>query len=439
MPGLPFMDREDAARRLAAALGHLRGTHPLVLAIPRGAVPMGRMIADALGGDFDVVLVRKLGAPHNPELAIGAVDEQGRTHLANHAALTGADDDYIRREAARQRETIRTRRRLYTPQRPPLAIAGHTVVVVDDGLATGSTMIAALGAVRAAGAGRLVCAVPVAARESLARVAPLADEVVCLATPRGFYAVGQYYRHFPQVDDAQVIAALGAGERPRESTVRAEAMHCDDAAIAADLVVPEAARGIVLFAHGSGSSRHSPRNRQVAAALNRAGFATVLVDLLTPDEDADHASRFDIALLQRRLDCALDWVGANPLLRALPVGLFGSSTGAAAALRVAAAKGGAVAAVVSRGGRPDLAGDAVLSRVRSPTRLIVGGADREVLALNREALAAMTANAELVVVPGATHLFEEPGALEQVAGLVTDWFVRWLAGPAPAALTPARS
>ncbi|MBB5016003.1 phosphoribosyltransferase family protein [Rehaibacterium terrae] len=439
MTALPFADRDDAARRLAVALAHLHGSRPLVLAIPRGAVPMGRVLATALGGDLDVVLVRKLGAPGNPELAIGAVDEHGRVHLASHAALTGADAAYIRRETERQLALIRDRRRRYTPDRPPLDAAGRTVIVVDDGLATGSTMIAALGAARAAGAAHLVCAVPVAARDSLERVRPLADEVVCLAAPLNFHAVGQYYDRFDQVSDEQVVALLaasrpGAGEGRQTVTIL-----CEDVATTGDLVVPDTARGLILFAHGSGSSRHSPRNRQVAATLEGAGFATLLMDLLTPDEDADPAARFDIDLLAHRLDAALRWARHDARVAALPVGLFGSSTGAAAALRVAAARGDAVRAVVSRGGRPDLAGDVALARVQAPTLLIVGGADREVLALNRQALAAMTASAELVVVPGATHLFEEPGALEQVARLAVDWFARWLTGPAPAVPMPARS
>jgi putative phosphoribosyl transferase len=194
------------------------------------------------------------------------------------------------------------------------------------------------------------------------------------------------------------------------------------------LTVPERATGAVAFAHGSGSSRFSPRNRAVAAALNDAGFATLLLDLLTPDEERVDAYtghlRFDVGLLAQRLVAATDWLAREPATADLPIGYFGASTGAAAAL-IAAAERPGVTAVVSRGGRPDLAGRA-LAFVRAPTLLIVGGADVPVIELNRRAQAQMCADVEtrIEIVPGATHLFEEPGALEKVAHLATEWFRR---------------
>jgi dienelactone hydrolase len=199
----------------------------------------------------------------------------------------------------------------------------------------------------------------------------------------------------------------------------------------ADLAMPDEARGVVLFAHGSGSSRHSPRNRMVAGRLQGIGLATVLADLLTPDEErrdrATGALRFDIGLLARRVVGAVDWLGHQPGTAALPLGLFGASTGAAAALVAAAHRPDGIRAVVSRGGRPDLAGEA-LTLVRAPTLLIVGGRDEDVLDLNRRAAAVLPAEHALQVVPGATHLFEEPGALEQVAGWASEWFDRHLTG-----------
>lgn len=188
------------------------------------------------------------------------------------------------------------------------------------------------------------------------------------------------------------------------------------------LEVPDNATGIVLFAHGSGSSRLSPRNNYVAGELRKAGIATLLLDLLTPQEDLAAENRFDIALLTGRLDDAASWLAANQEVGHLLIGLFGASTGAAAALRLAAARPDAVACVVSRGGRPDLAGADALRKVRSPTLLIVGGDDSIVIDLNRRALAAMICEKELVIVPGATHLFEERGTLEEVARLATNWF-----------------
>jgi len=188
------------------------------------------------------------------------------------------------------------------------------------------------------------------------------------------------------------------------------------------LELPATPIGVVVFAHGSGSGRFSPRNNQVAAALRDAGMATLLLDLLTPEEDATYRNRFDIEVLAARLHAAATWLGTEPLTAPLPLGLFGASTGAAAALRVAADSGTGIAAVVSRGGRPDLAG-AALGQVIAPTLLIVGGEDGVVVDLNRQALAALSGEKALEIVPGATHLFEEPGALEQVAQLATNWFV----------------
>ena len=192
------------------------------------------------------------------------------------------------------------------------------------------------------------------------------------------------------------------------------------------LSVPPGAKGIVLFAHGSGSSRLSPRNNFVARILQRAGLATLLIDLLTREEDQDPAARFDIPLLARRLAATARWLRQQPATRKLVIGLFGASTGAAAALQTATVMGTQIAAVVSRGGRPDLAGSQVLTGVRSPVLLIVGGHDDGVIGLNQQAHALLGCHKELVIVPGASHLFEEPGTLEQAAQLASRWFGKYL-------------
>ena len=210
-----FDDRNDAARQLAKRLAAYKGRKPLVLAIPRGAVPMGRTLADALQAQLDVVLVRKLGAPGNPELAVGAIDETGWAYIADYADEVGADPAYLEREKEKQLATLRKRRAQYTPHRHPVDPAGRIAIVVDDGLATGATMMAALHAVRAKRPERLICAVPVASPESLEKVKPHADEVVCLRAPWGFHAVGQFYRSFPQVEDEEVLALLDTTSHPQ--------------------------------------------------------------------------------------------------------------------------------------------------------------------------------------------------------------------------------
>ena len=206
--GRIFDSRLDAGRRLAKALAAYKGRHPLVLAIPRGAVAMGAEIAAALEGELDVVLVKKLRSPWSPELAVGAVDESGWTYVAEHALMSGGTPEHLARERKLQLETLAKRRAMYTPARAAADPAGRVAIVVDDGIATGASMIAALHAVRAKKPARLVCAVPVAPAESIEQIRPYADEVVCLETPPDFQAVGQFYREFPQVEDEEVVALL---------------------------------------------------------------------------------------------------------------------------------------------------------------------------------------------------------------------------------------
>lgn len=203
-----FADRQDAGRQLARALSDYQGKNPLVLAIPRGAVPMGKTIAEQLKGELDVVLVRKLTSPYSSEFALGAIDESGWAYIADYASGAGGTPEYLEREKQRQMATLRERRAQYTPLHPPIDPAGRIVIIIDDGLATGSTMIAALHATRAKNPARLICAVPVSPPDTLEKIRPLCDELVCLSAPPEFRAVGQFYVDFNQVSDDEVVDIL---------------------------------------------------------------------------------------------------------------------------------------------------------------------------------------------------------------------------------------
>lgn len=440
----PFDDRVDAGRQLATSLESLRGQDVVVLGLPRGGVPVAFEVARALRAPLDVLVVRKLGVPFQPELAFGAIGEGG-VRVINDAVVREADlsTDDIAAVEAKQRAELARRSEMFRSGHERIALAGRTAVIVDDGVATGATARAACQVARAQGPDRVVLAVPIGGRDVFARFAGYADEVVCLHTPELFFAVGQGYRNFAQISDGEVVRLLDRardGSRaPVDDAAAADPPIRDEevtvsagsVSVAGHLTIPERPVGVVLFAHGSGSSRHSPRNRYVAEVLNGAGLATLLFDLLTPAEERNRANVFDIELLASRLVDVTIWLGRERDTAALPVGYFGASTGAGAALVAATDPRVNVAAVVSRGGRPDLAGP-FLPRVHAPTLLIVGGNDEMVLELNRQAQAAIPGKCELTVVPGATHLFDEPGTLERVAVLARDWFIDHLS---PAALT----
>jgi putative phosphoribosyl transferase len=441
-----FTDRHDAGRRLAGDLRPWAGGDTLVLGLPRGGVPVAEVVAAALNAPLDVCLVRKLGVPTHPELAMGAIGEDG-VRVLNDDVLRMADVSPEQLAAAEERErAVLERRAERYRSGPPLSVEGRTVVVVDDGVATGATERAACQVVRARGARRVVVAVPVAPPGWTDRFADVADACVCPYTPPGFAAIGQFYTDFEQVPDEDVVAARAragaraggappddpAGDPPDDGAPAGREVRfpAGQVELPGELTVPGSARTVVVFAHGSGSSRRSTRNRFVARELNRAGLATLLFDLLTPGEAEDRANTFDIPLLAGRLGAAVRWLRGEPATAGLDVGCFGASTGAAAALWTAAEPDARIAAVVSRGGRPDLA-EPRLHRVTAPTLLIVGGHDPAVVDLNRQARARLRCPSELAIVPGATHLFEEPGTLLAVADLARDWFTeRTAASPA---------
>ncbi len=434
-----FRDRRDAGRRLGERLLGLAREAPIVIGLPRGGVVVADEVASALGAPLDIWVSRKLGAPMQPELGLGAIAEGGALVLDRDLiASLGLNEGEIEAIATREAAEVGRRVRRFREGGPAPRLAGQTVIVVDDGVATGGTARAALRGIRAQRPRRTVLAVPVVAAPTLGALEEEADSVVYLDAPADLWAIGAWYDSFDQVPDDEVVRILrrraGAVPRPSKGGSREVAIPAAGATLEGTLSIPAGARGIVLFAHGSGSGRFSPRNRFVADTLRRQGLGTLLFDLLSADEEraegADGELRFDIGLLAERLGAATSWLVRSGASRELPLGYFGSSTGAAAALVAAAAGPDRVAAIVSRGGRVDLAEDA-LSRVRAPTLLIVGSLDEEVLALNREAVAVMTAPVEIQIVHGASHLFAESGALERVARLAADWFAARFLEAAP--------
>jgi putative phosphoribosyl transferase len=435
-----FTNRVEAGRQLARSLEHLRGADTVVLGLPRGGVPVAYEVASALGAPLDVIVVRKLGVPFQPELAMGAVGEEDvlvlNPEVVRMAHVGEAEMAAVER---RERRVVEERAARFRSGRPRLSLEGKTALVVDDGVATGATARAACQVARELGATRVVLAVPVGPVHVEERFRDDADEVVCPEQPHAFFAVGQFYADFSQTTDDEVTALMQRAAaakipQPRSSVeqdvVEEVRFRVAGVELAGSLTVPAGAQGVVLFAHGSGSSRHSPRNRYVASVLHQAGIATLLFDLLTVGEEHDRRLVFDVELLAARLAGATTWVRQHPATQGLQVGYFGASTGAAAALWAAAADQ-EVAAVVSRGGRPDLA-IPQLHRVHAATLLIVGGHDEMVLDLNREARRHLRCESRLAVVPGATHLFEEPGTLPQVAVLARDWFRSHLRQVVPA-------
>jgi putative phosphoribosyl transferase len=429
-------DRSEAGKILASRLQDFAfDPDVLVLALPRGGVPVAFEVAKALHLPLDIYIVRKLGTPGHEELAMGAIASGGEI-VVNHnvTQILGISQETIRHVAEHERREIQRREALYRPNRLPLAVRGKTILLIDDGLATGSTMLAALEALHKQEVGQIFIAVPVAPLETCRRLEQLADGIICLANPEPFHGVGLWYRDFTQTTDEEVIALLKKSEEWRNESFpmgKDVVIPLDDVNLHGNLLLHEGGgQGLVIFVHGSGSGRLSPRNIFVSEQLYRKGFSTLLFDLLTEEEEkVDQKTRhlrFDIQLLAQRLAQVTHWARDYEETGHLHIGYFGASTGAAAALQAASGLGDMIGAIVSRGGRPDLATD-VLPQVAVPTLLILGGEDEEVIELNREAQSHMRPDlVRMEIIPGAGHLFEEPGSLEKVAELAADWFAEHL-------------
>jgi putative phosphoribosyl transferase len=311
---MTFADREDAGRRLAQALSDFRDHDVVVLGLPRGGVPVAAVVARALGAPLDVIVVRKLGVPAAPELAMGAIGERG-VRVLNELVLCdwNLSERDVERVEARERVELERRVRRFRGERSSLSLAGRTVIVVDDGVATGATARAACLVARELGARRVLLAVPVASSHAVSALEEVADQVVCLREPLWFRAVGEVYEDFAQVSDDEVKSLLDSSPHLAADT-RDVGVRTAGSVLPGALVLPQGAGSVVVFAHGSGSSRNSPRNQYVARRLNQAGLGTLLFDLLTSRESEDLALVFDVELLGGRLLGATQWLRAETTL-----------------------------------------------------------------------------------------------------------------------------
>ncbi|MEU1473919.1 phosphoribosyltransferase family protein [Streptomyces sp. NPDC005760] len=433
-----FENRTDAGRRLARRLEHLRGADVVVLGLAPGGVPVAYEVARHLGAPLDILVVDPPGVPSRPELDSGTISEDNTRHrnedmlreVLRESGLSPAEQETAERSEP-ERRAHRCR-----PAGRGVPLADRTAVIVDDGLATGATAEAACRMVRARGAERVVLAVPVGPERTLPRLRGVADQVVCLQAPRCFGSAADWYHDFSETRDTEVVALLGGADRsaaaagspagrdrPTEDCV--VEVPAGPVRLAARLTLPTTARAVVAFGQvGDMSGRRRPRHQYMAAALRRAGLGTLLLDLLAEEEERNRHNLFDIVLLARRLEAAARWVRRET---ALAVSYFAAGTGAGAALEAAADD--EILAVVSGGGRPDLASPAALARVRAPTLLIVGALDTRVLGRNRLAADWMHCEHRVHVIPGATHLFTEQGASDAVSCLALDWFTAHLVRP----------
>jgi putative phosphoribosyl transferase len=428
-----FTDRSEAGRQLAEVLRSRVGPDVVVLGLSRGGVPVAFEVARALRAPLDLIVVARLGIPWQPETALGALAEGGirviDQHIVESAMVSPHEMDVVERyERIRLNERVERLRGDW----PPPALGGRTVVIVDDGLATGSSARAACLAARRRGAGHLIVAVPIAAEDGLAALAAVADEVIALRTPRDFISVGHAYLDFGQTDDDDVTRFLTVAKGfPAESASQPGLVPANPPAVPVPvrelvlsagvsvvgrLAVPVGARELVIVAHISSRERDCARSRYLSRTLTDTGFATLLVDLLTRDEETLGNRCFAVPSLARRLQVVTRIV-AGDFDR---VDYLGSDVAAAVALEAAAAPEADVNAVASLGGRPDLV--ARLGALRAPTLLVVGEQDSAVLRLNLQAAERMSCPYRLVTIPGAGHRFREPGTLRAAADQLAAWF-----------------
>lgn len=421
---LPFADRSEAGRRLAERVRPFAVTEPLVLALPRGGVPVGVELAQRLDADFDVLMVRKIGLPGRPEAGVGAIAEDGHVFYDDVAlARMRVPRQALAETVSHERDELERRRRAYRGERPMPSVAGRDCVVVDDGAATGGTARAALRMLRREGPAQLVLAVPVAAQGAVEDLRSEVDALVVLGVPDNFRAVGEWYRDFTQLSDRHVTAILSASVRssPRPVAARGVRIRAGQVHLDGDLTVPTVLRGAVVLALGE--RRVDPQWRAIAAVLQRSGYATLALDLMGQEERGGVGD--DTEVLGERLSAAVTWLRGATDTANVPLGVLGAGQAAPAALATVADRSQDVAAVVVHGGRIDHA-EPFLADVRAPALVLVEGQDSFVRELGEWARGRMGGPTDLKVMSGAEQLLQGGQEWRQVAVQSLEWFDRYL-------------
>ena len=427
-----FKDRHHAAMSLLETIENfpLDKSNTVVVGLPRGGVPVASVLAQKLDLPLEIICVKKIGYPGNPELAFGAATESGEFVInSDIRRMSNLREDEIEELLDKHILIAKAKATRLRQGRAMLNLKDKDILLVDDGIATGATVEAAIKMLKHNKVNEIIVVTPLASEESVARISPQVDKVIVLETPSPFLSVGRWYRSFEPVSDIEVERILDQCQVQDQNKYQINiTLNCNGQCLDGKLVKVSDEKAWVVFVHGSGSSHLSPRNNWVASELNAAGFSTLLFDLLTPQEDSDYNTHFDIDLLTERLVLAIKWlIHSDHFSTSTPIGLFGASTGAAAAL-VAAAKYQdefPLYSIVSRGGRPDLAGEHNLRDIMLPTLLLVGSRDFPIIEYNEKAKNQIY-NSQMQLIANATHLFEEPGTLEKVAELTTNWFQQQL-------------
>lgn len=454
LPGdhiMPFTDRTDAGRRLAQALAPFEDKNPLVVALPRGGVPVGYEVARSLGAPLDVLVTRRLLAPGDENVNIGAIGPGGVRYLDTAKIRDlGITDGQLEDLAADASAEVEARSRRFRGTSRPLSVRGRIVILVDDGIMDDASARLAARILRSLGPKRLILATPVAPPRTLEVLRDEVDGLVFLVSPEDVGSLDTWYREYPEISDGDVETYLHEahkdleriaekGRRPPEVRVepppamaqRAVKIEVGDKTLNGLLAIPEDAKGVVLFGHSSGSNRYTPRNQQLAEQLREAGLATLLVDLLTPEEAAEDVRtqryRSDIGTLARRVIGAIDWLAEQANTKVLPVAAYGTGTSAALGVVAARQRPERVQALIGRSGRMDLVQSA-LDEIEVPMLLIVGEEDTETLEINREALQALAGPAELMLVPETGPIFEAPEVIEMMAEGIAGWCHQHLPG-----------